>query len=278
MNCKQTIELFDRYVNGTLDSAKKKELECHLNTCEECKKQLELYRFYFSDVKIEDDFPVPAQLNAKIQYTLQQARLAKDPKKIPFWQNKRILSAATACAFLFVASILGVSNYEKLQNAAKTSVVVGTPAISSNETAKVVPEQTPEPTSAPVMARTTRQTPQISVADEPVLPQDEAAFISDTTNDIAAYSEEEHTNSVTEDTQEESSAAFNLQRTVVPAEDITLSPDIKEAILLTYPYEILSEDVYLVAVTKAELETILGYPLDTEEKDQLIIRFTTIEE
>lgn len=297
MKCKQTVALFDAYINGTISPAEKQALKSHLETCESCKKQLELYHFYFSDVKIEEDFPVPAQLNAKIKYTLQQARDAKEPKKLPFWQNKRILSAATACAFLFVAGILGASNYDKLQNASGTPVLTEPPVAVSNEIAKMIPEETPSPTSAPTVAKVTQQTPQVAVISESVPPQDEIAMLSDAPEDIPAYSEEEQNNAVSENVQDTSATGFSLQRTVIPAEDVTLSIDWKESILLTYPHEILSDDLFLVAVTPAELEIMLGYPLDTEEtketketkeageptepeepKDQLIIRFINIEE
>lgn len=295
MKCNQITELFDSYLKKTATSQEVQALETHIKTCESCRKQLELYRLYFADVKIEDDFPVPSQLNAKIKYAIQQARETKETKKIPFWQNKRILSAATACAFLFVASVLGVANYDKLQNAAKTPVTVETPVPAVIEkTVNItsdIPKQTPEAVPTPATVKESRQIPQASVTDEPVTPQmAEAYVLPDTSGEIQAYSGGSAVNTAadaaTEITEKEEITEitgevepFIMQRNIKVAEDITLSSDWKDKILEAFPHEVISEEVFLVTITKAELETLLEFPLDADEtKTQLTIRFTTLDE
>ncbi len=282
MKCKHAFSLFDSYIKQTASKEDVALLEEHIATCDSCKKQLELYRLYLSDVRIEDDFLVPSQLNAKLKYTIHQAKQAKTTK-IPFWQNKRILSAATACAFLFVASILGVSNYEKLQNAAKAPVSVEAPVTAAEEPVAasevVVNEEVSAPVPTPGITKNDeniRKTPEEPVVNEAISNEPTAASVhSDNLDEPAAYSVE----AAQDDTlSEESSQPFKLQRTIDVAEDITLSADQKDSILESFPHEVISEDVFLVTITKAELESILNFTIEVDEsKPQLIIKFTTTE-
>ena len=155
MKCNHAVALFDSYLKGNATQEEKTALENHIATCKICKKQLDLYRFYFTDVKIENDFPVPSQLNAKIKYTIHQA---KGKKKVPFWRSKHVLSFATACTFMLVAGIWGISHYAQLQNYADTPVTET--AAPASTPAGFTKEQIPEPspvapvtTAAPVESR-----------------------------------------------------------------------------------------------------------------------------
>ena len=269
MNCKETVALFDSYVNKTINPAEKQALEEHLKTCETCRKQLELYSLYFSDVKIEDDFLVPSQLNAKIKYTIQQAREKKEAKKIPFWQNKRILSAATACAFLLMAGLWGASNYSGLKKAANTTAIKTNEPVIQGEIANL--NTASEQSETPAMAKESRQVTPVYNHHEETLPEAaNEAPIPEVSEDVAAYSGEADTNFTTDAVAE----PFTMTRTVAAPEDISLSVDWKDTILTQFPHEVITEDIFLVTVTKAELETITGQILETDEtKTQLFIRF-----
>lgn len=274
MNCKETVALFDSYVNKTINSAEKQALEEHLKTCETCRKQLELYSFYFSDVKIEDDFLVPSQLNAKIKYTIQQAREQKETKKIPFWQNKRIFSAATACAFLLMAGIFGISNYQALQDAAKSPVIETNDPVIQGEIANL--NTALEQSETPAMAKESRQVTPVYNNHEETLPETaNEAPTPEVSEDVAAYSGEANTNFTADAVAE----PFTMTRTVAAPEDISLSVDWKDTILTQFPHEVITEDIFLVTVTKAELEAITGQIVETDEtKTQLFIRFTASEQ
>ncbi len=272
MKCKQIVALFDSYISGTADVTVQKTVEDHLKTCEACKKQLALYRFYFQDAKIENDFPVPSDLNAKIKYTIHQA---KQQKKVPFWQNKRILSTATACAFLFVAGLWGISNYAKLQDAANPVIV---------ETATPVTQKTNEsPLATPEVIQHTRQLPEPSVTTQTNVPEIAAIEpLSDQSTQIAAYSGNEEGNfgggggakQNSEDLIANNEEVFTLKRNAVVSEDLTVLAEWKEQILSQFPNEELAENTYLVTVTKLELEELMECSVDADEnKTQLILRF-----
>ncbi len=283
MKCKQTAEFFDSYINGTINAADKQSLENHLEACESCRKQLELYRFYFSDVKIENDFPVPSQLNAKIKYTIEQARAAKATKKIPFWQSKRILSVATACAFLFVAGIWGGANYTKLQDAASTPVIETTNPITQGEPASVEEADrilSDSSVSAPVLAKQAGEAAQIPVQTEKTMPMLAAANpIPDVSNNQATYSAETNANLATDTVAGTEIETFHLTRNLQEPEDLAISLEWKEKILTHFPHEVISEDTFLITATKAELESFLECSLDADEtKTQLTVQFVSAEE
>lgn len=289
MKCNHAIELFDSYVKGTATENNKKALESHLKTCEACQKQLELYRVFISDAtKIEDDFPVPSQLNAKIKYTIQQARETRETKKIPFWMNKQFLSTATACAFLLVAGIWGASNYTKLQNAAGISNIETASSVTTNQVTETDPQKkqtAPEvPTPSPAVmakAKQVAENPDNSATNE-VIMQDtvpvpqlaEEPPVLEVSEDISAYSGGADANSA----KDAKSEPALMQRMMVPTEDVTISFEWKDEILATFPHEILSEDTFLVTATKADLEALMGCSVDADEtKTQLTIRFLALE-
>ena len=114
MKCSQATALFAEYLNQTIQPADKKQLTEHLKECPSCQKQWEAYRFFFANSDIEEDFLVPSALNAKIKYTLHQA---KNNKKEPFFQNKQLLAGLTACSFLLVGTLWGTSHYRQLKEA-----------------------------------------------------------------------------------------------------------------------------------------------------------------
>lgn len=262
MKCGRITGLFDSYIKGTATREEQAILENHIATCEACRKQLELYRYYFSDTAIEDDFSVPARLNASIQYAIHQER---SKKKIPFWQNRRIISAATACAFALVAGIWGISNYQNLKDMTQTL---------KQETVQPIPTEPATGVDEPESDSGSQPAPRKMVPDTPA-PANITADATTEDAQIAAYSEE-------------ASApvhhAYTMGRTLLQPimqtpQEIVIADTWMENLLAQFPNEIISEDIYLVTVTKAELEEFLGCSTDAnEEAEQLVIRFVSIEE
>lgn len=266
MKCDHIVSLFDSYLNGTASIDDVAALEQHIATCESCRNRLELYRFYFRDTTIEDDFPVPSQLNAKIKYAIHQE---SSKKKMPFWQNKRILSAATACALLFTVGIFGASHYAKMKEVAQT------PSVESTDSIKAVKETAPsaefpkDPKKIPESKSTTEEIVNSpATADLSALPEETAQ--------IPAYSG---------DTSAATSTEFKISTRAIPrvitesSYDALLAEQWMEPILTKFPHEVLEDNTYLITATKQELEEFLGFSTGvTENKEQLVLKFVEITE
>ena len=262
MKCKHAVELFDSYLKGTAKWEDRTDLENHLATCEVCKQQFELYRFYFSDANVESDFPVPSQLNTKIKYAVYQQ--ATKPKKVPFWQNKRILATATACAFLFVVGILGTSYFDKMKEAAKATNTEATTAaeqteellLASTSEVKSPTKQNPSPRSMIIVNESVADT-----TDEQTMEETEAL--------IPAYDGE---NIASPRHFMMGSTVFYKNENVTP--DLLVDAEWMDTILSEFPHEVLTEDTYLVTVTTEELETLMDCSVDADEtKSQLTLQF-----
>ena len=261
MKCKHAVELFDSYLKGTANGEERTNLENHLATCEVCRQQFELYRFYFSGVTVENDFPVPSQLNAKIKYAVYQQ--AHKHKKVPFWQNKRILATATACAFLFVIGIMGTSYFSKIKDASNsTNTEAITDAVQTQELFLASASETELPTAKNPSPRS------VIVANESVATAN-AQTLEEAETTIPAYDGE----------TVETPRHFMMGATVFYKNENT-SPDLQidsewmDAILSEFPHEVLTEDTYLVTVTAEELETLMGCSVDADEtKSQLTLQF-----
>lgn len=290
MKCKHAVGLFDSYLNGTANPEEQAALENHIATCEACRQQFELYRFYFADAKVENDFAVPSQLNAKIKYAVYQQ--ADNHKKVPFWQNKRIISAATACAFLFVVGIIGTSHLGKIKEAAKnpnetTATVTednGVAMLSTDPEFDSIDEQALDPYAMSIENRA------ISPRSMEVEESTEILYDTEVENEV-------HQATIDVDSLEESTVLIpaypgNLpaienahefgrtlfQKTEPEIPDIVLDIQWAEQILSEFPHEVLSTDSYLVTITKQDLETVIGCSVDVdEEKTQLILQFAEIE-
>ncbi len=303
MNCKQAENLFDAYKRGTLQDTKA--LEEHLANCQSCKKSWEIYQLFFADTAIEQDFPVPNQLNAKIKYTLQQA---KNKKKVPFYRNKQVLSYATACCFLLMAGLWGTSHYQTLKKDINPSVLttdVQTESVKSIPTSSPVPETValqsgseevnqlkrtipaapPVQTQAPIAKAQPEEVVKNETAPSETM-QNEVMVLSDTSyhtadNTPAVVSDETNTS------ESDKSAggggggasvyARQTESTLPIAEypaDFTVSQEHRLEILENYPHVELSENVYAVTIPREELAKILQVSIDTEEKNEYIIEFT----
>lgn len=353
MKCNHIVELFDSYLKGTATSQESSALEQHIATCETCRKQLELYRIFFADVNIENDFPVPPQLDAKIKYAVYQA---KSTKKVPFWQNKRILSAATACAFLFVVGIFGASRYSKIKEAAQVSnpqlvqtvdfstgetdsndVVTAEPedvaqiptqeqilndAAASEKTipeesnnakpqkeekvspkatekpkssSKVVAESAPKATPKPNNTQktasadtntATKAAPDVNTKVVATEAADTPKTVSEKATDSAMVSESGTKKALSptphptpQSTQKPMDATIYSARGISQEntetdKNIVIADQWKEPILANFPHQAISNDTYLVTITKTELEAVLGYPTDANAgQSQLTLQF-----
>lgn len=354
MKCNHIVELFDSYLKGTATPQEASALEQHIATCETCRKQLELYRMFFADVNIENDFPVPPQLDAKIKYAVYQA---KATKKIPFWQNKRILSAATACAFLFVVGIFGASRYSKMKDAAQVTdpqlmqmadyankeaddndVVTSEPEDvmqlptqeqilnDATDSEKKLPEESnnseaqkeekaspkatekPKDNSKVVTESPPKATPKPSNAQKNASTESKplskaahdvntAVVAAETIKTPKAVSETATDSAVPQESGTQKAAVPTPQPTQKPEDatvysareiaqenagtgkNIVIANQWKESILADFPHEIISKDTYLVTITKAELEAVLGYSTDANAgQSQLTLQFVSTDQ
>ncbi len=247
MKCSHAISLFDEYLKQTISLSDKQELTEHLKTCASCQKQWEAYRFFFENSNIEEDFLVPSQLNAKIKYTIHQA---KNNKKVPFFQNKQLLAGLTACSFLLVGAVFGTSYYQQLKDAR-----------TQPDTGIVEP-----------MVRTVDDPSKMaeSISDEPnparALSMDPTI---ETKNDTPAY--------LGDETENAPSNIMMVQEAMPTQNEVKISDQWQEKILIAFPHEVLTEDTYLVMATKEELEQLLGCSVDADESaSQLTIQFVKL--
>ena len=111
LKCKDVIGMFDEYMNNNLDKTNSDDFIKHIELCENCRKDFELYKAYFSDINIENDFAFPNDLNAKIKYKLNDI---KKEKKFLF-RPKIVLTYATSISFLLLIGIFGSTYMENLK-------------------------------------------------------------------------------------------------------------------------------------------------------------------
>lgn len=277
MKCSAAQNLFGEYLKGSLSQEEIANLEHHLHDCEECKTKWETYRVFFSDTQIEQDFPVPSQLNAKIKYTLQQA---KNKKKIPFYRNKQVLSYATACCFLLMAGLFGTSHFEQMKEDVKQPVV--TKEIITG-TMQNTPAETPLP--EPVMTETAaKQTPKLTKAvpdsNKTVMPSsapetnhNTAELLADSITSQDAVEESQNEALMVAETAAEYEEPTTYARhggggslpILEHPADFTVAESLRSQILDNYPHTKLSENLFSVQIPEDYLETLLGISIDTEE-------------
>lgn len=107
-NCGKYREMTEAYIDGFLSDAEKAEFEEHINSCSECRKELEFSRAVRSELKkIELPSPPPDfldRVNAAIDAEIGGN---KKSKKIYAFFGRRSISAIAACAL--IAVFLGVN-------------------------------------------------------------------------------------------------------------------------------------------------------------------------
>ena len=295
MKCSQATALFDEYLNKTIQPADEKQLTEHLKACASCQKQWETYRFFFENASIEEDFLVPSQLNAKIKYSIHQA---KNNKKVPFFQNKQLLAGLTACSFLLVGTLWGTSYYQQMKEA---HMQPQTPVVEPMVRSVPAPVQQPveeknesvEESNTPPVAKQKPNVPKAQpkvTQSEPVSQQQSEAEITESQNDVmtadvteapfsAAYGRRnggaapapvsEEPVLLTEDTPEmlyDDSADTQVEQTPANIATITLSKSWQDIILSNAPYTQISETCYQVEVNKQTLEGLIGEPVFCPEE------------
>ncbi len=287
MKCKEASDLFSEKRLGTISPENKQALEEHLHHCQSCQKAWEAYSLFLSDARIEDDFPLPSQLNAKIKYTIHQA---KNKKKVPFFRSKQVLSYATACCFLLVAGIWGTSHFEQIKEDIQTPLLATESRLEQAQAplpedivAENVPSQ-PEPTEQPTVLK--NKVNPAPVQNRELVPQKEQLEMTTSASEPLA----DQTSTVTEElnsvevangaTEPANAATFSRQADygVAIAEypaDITVNNQFQAALLEGYPHTQLTDTVYQITITKAELEEILQTETTLEEKSEYVIEFAS---
>ena len=272
MKCKQAEALIDEYNRNELSPEKKQAFEDHIQSCASCKKLLETYRLLLSDTKIEDDFPMPPQLNAKILYALQQVR---EEKKVPFYRNKRVISFATACCFLLAAGIFGANNYEQFK-------ALFRPSMLTSEIQTVTTQKTPTKTNSP--SETETKNAQVTPQTEPITEQtpapkiraQSASTLSEPDDATAPVSDSSYTTQPSEMSEPIVAVQRNQEQLPIsehPA-DFTVSGELKDEILENYPHTELAENIFSVQIPEEKLEEILNIMLDFEEpKSEFVLEF-----
>lgn len=282
MNCKEASNLFSELRLETLSPEAQQELEEHLNHCQSCQKEWKIYNLFLADTRIEEDFPIPSQLNAKIKYTIDQA---KNKKKVPFYRNKQVLAFATACCFLLMAGIWGTSHFEALKNDMHSTQITSQDQetapqnVKTADTMEIPPEQNipaydPQPTPAvqPVTPKNAPTTTDYATQD-PLADTENAGIApaSETTLPSGGGSEAGGENS--------DASPFSRQRPedgnqAEHSADLTVNAQFCAELLEHYPNTQLAEQTYLITITKAELEEVLKETTTLEEKSEYIILFT----
>lgn len=283
MNCKEASNLFSELRLGTLSPETQQELEEHLNHCQSCQKEWKIYNLFLADTRIEEDFPIPSQLNAKIKYTIDQA---KNKKKVPFYRNKQVLACATACCFLLMAGIWGTSHFEALKNDVHSTRITSQEQETAPQNTK-----TADTMEIPPEQNIPAYDPQPTPAVQPVTPKTAPTTTDSATQDLLADTENAGIAPASETTlpsggggsaadgEPYDASTFSRQ---LPTDgdqgeysaDLTVSVQFCAELLEHYPNTQLAEQTYLITITKAELEEVLKETTTLEEKSEYIILFT----
>lgn len=307
LRCRNLSDWFEEYLNGTISQPTKQAFESHLEECPHCRKQFELYQKYFQNREIESDFKLPSDLNAKIKYTVFQAKQAK---KTPVWRRKQTLAFVTAVSFLFVAGIWGGGQFDLWkketvlpqneqmmlsgENFQSDTAVPQEPnpkieqSVPVAETPAVL-DTTPQPKKKVIPTAQPTVTPQPSELSAEVL--QESGTLASETDGAQAVSEENLSDSGSASgggggspghQQTQSPAMlFNARNIPLTADlapetvDITLDQKYKEVLLGKYPFVFLEDEIYRIDITHEELLAELGEETGIEDTNQtaFVIRF-----
>ena len=145
MKCNECTEYFYEYLNKELDKRTSDEFSAHINTCRKCREEYKLYSAYFGLSKIEDDFSVPNNLDAKIIYKLNNLKEAKKPKFQ--FRTRKVLTYATSFSFLFVIAVFGTNYINKITNfrdSADTNIEIK--SFKDGPITDTLPSEAPTPT------------------------------------------------------------------------------------------------------------------------------------
>lgn len=126
MNCNETRNFLDAYIDNELDAANTQGIENHLGTCKACHKLLEIQNELRSIAQSSMPYhPAPAGLNERILSSLPDSGITKkaagspdDKRKVRDWKsgwlNKNWATGA-AMAFSLVLTVSAVISYQHHQ-------------------------------------------------------------------------------------------------------------------------------------------------------------------
>jgi hypothetical protein len=103
MKCNKAKKLLQEYLEGTLESAKKKKLEEHIKGCISCKKELESLNEYFTTMESIESISAPEEFLKSVRKRIEEAQ---KPKKIVPIRIKVPLELAGAVAAIVIAVII----------------------------------------------------------------------------------------------------------------------------------------------------------------------------
>ena len=89
-----------KYIDNELSPEERNEVEMHIETCEECKKQVEIQRVFAENVKKSLDEFVPNEVE------IPEFKISHQPKKTRTIRIVLISSLSTACAILLAFFII----------------------------------------------------------------------------------------------------------------------------------------------------------------------------
>ena len=89
-----------KYIDNELSKEERNEVEMHIETCEECKKQVEIQRVFAENVKKSLDEFVPNEVE------IPEFKISHQPKKTRTLRIVLISSLSTACAILLAFFII----------------------------------------------------------------------------------------------------------------------------------------------------------------------------
>jgi hypothetical protein len=234
--------MFDEYINNNLDKTSSDDFTKHLELCENCKKDFEIYKAYFSDINIENTYAFPQDLNANIKYKLNDI---KKEKKYLF-RPKIVLAYATSISFLLLFGIFGntyINNLKPVLDSTKTGQIKikePTPTNKPVDKNKAVLEaptvnQTPKATQVPVIKPKNETINNAIPTDTPVLPSTPAPSIGEQAIETPKAAE---TPAISTPIPSTATATTELIVPTLATEDkVEVSDNTKDAKLATIPTE-----------------------------------------
>ncbi len=106
MSCKLTERYVPGYLDGELDLARTIEMETHLQTCEDCARELERQKALRAAMQRSSlAYAAPAALRERIQSSLRTSAAAEAPERASAWRPFHFLRWAGAFAVLALCAV-----------------------------------------------------------------------------------------------------------------------------------------------------------------------------
>jgi anti-sigma factor RsiW len=115
MNCEQIRQLLDAHQDGELEGSLQFEVQEHLKSCPDCRKEAEAINSFNSLVRTAMPmYKAPAELKARIRASLREENAPRAPWSFPF--KRELLYAAAVLVLGFVlSSVLRIVSPDKDQ-------------------------------------------------------------------------------------------------------------------------------------------------------------------